>query len=76
MSLTMNSVFGDIVFKYRIYIFQMITMTVHVMCVIDPLINIFIYSKKKQKLVVNIYIYINFLFYLLLLYNYIIISEF
>jgi hypothetical protein len=53
MSLTMNSVFGDIVFKYRIYIFQMITMTVHVMCVIDPLINIFIHSKKKQKLVLT-----------------------
>jgi len=53
----MNLVFVYILFKYRIYIFKMITMTVHVMCVIDPLINIFIHSKKKQKLVVNIYIY-------------------
>jgi len=53
MSLSLNSVFGDVVFKYRIYVFQMITMTVHVMCVIDPLINIFIHSKKQQNSVLT-----------------------
>ncbi|ORX84018.1 hypothetical protein BCR32DRAFT_277475 [Anaeromyces robustus] len=50
MAISMKSVFGDLVFKYRIYIFQIIPMTVHLLCIIDPLIKIYFYSRKSREI--------------------------
>ncbi|OUM69164.1 hypothetical protein PIROE2DRAFT_2855 [Piromyces sp. E2] len=49
MSLSMNSVFGDTIFKYRLYVFQLIPITVHCMSIIEPLIKVLIHKIKKRE---------------------------
>jgi len=46
MQLTVFDVFGETLMQYRVYIFELVSATVHLICIIIPSIRIF---KEKVR---------------------------
>jgi len=48
MQLTIRGYLGDFIMEYRVYIFQIFSIVVHLMCVIIPLFKIYMSRFKKE----------------------------
>jgi len=59
MQFAIRGKFGETILLYRLYIFQLIPITIHNICIMKPIIQILISKlKKKDETLVISYIFI------------------